>query len=561
MGLLDSLLSGSQGGYGGLLNSLLYPSPINQPQTSPQSQYDPMGNFTGVQSDGAPDPFGPPPGQAEWAKKFAPASPFTGTAPAAPVQFAAGPTQPQAPALPTPQTVAPAPQPASAPAQYASIGGQNGYQMPQFGTPSDYSPQTAQTAQSPSTDISAQSRQPDQSVQPAFLQPPTQGSFGGAFRGMAANAAAGPLGMLMGAIGGAAGMGRGNPQDIAQQNLSAQYHALRQSLEANGDSKQDAASKAMLAVMNPEAGKTILPELFTQKAELKLINDGFGGQRPAVWNPIDKTLNGKPVEEFNKSGGASNSQDVFDNISRAKAAGATPEQLYQLAPPQLRDGVQAMIEGRGIPTNLSARGDARNQAIMLAHAIDPTFNESEIPGRVKGYSDFYGGGKSSEGLRKINQSALHFGELVTDKMPNLPGTPIPAVNAVANVVNTQLLGKGTAGNFVVNAHALADELSTMFKGAGISDAEIRAWESNLSPNMSDEQQRGMAKTLLGLYRDGVTGWEKKRMESVGPVVSAQKGPLLGPEAEAALQKVDAFANNRPAKPTGGLPSGWSVKVH
>ncbi len=175
--------------------------------------------------------------------------------------------------------------------------------------------------------------------------------------------------------------------------------------------------------------------------------------------------------------------------------------------------------------------------------------------------DFYGGGKSSETMRKTNQSALHFGELVNDKMAALPGHSIPAANAVENFVKTNLLGNGAQGNFEVNAHALADELSGMFKGAGISDAEIRAWESRLSPNLSPEQQRGMAKTLLGLYEDSVTALEKKRQEQVGPAIAAQKGPILGNEANAALDKVRKFIGGQePSKP-GVTSSGvkWSVQ--
>jgi len=38
--------------------------------------------------------------------------------------------------------------------------------------------------------------------------------------------------------------------------LSAQYKAVQQTLIDGGMSPREAASKAMLAVMNPEAGKT-----------------------------------------------------------------------------------------------------------------------------------------------------------------------------------------------------------------------------------------------------------------------------------------------------------------
>ncbi|WP_198164365.1 hypothetical protein, partial [Bradyrhizobium jicamae] len=61
-------------------------------------------------------------------------------------------------------------------------------------------------------------------------------------------------GSILGAITG----NRTDPQSIAQQNLGAQFQAVFQTLRSSGISPQEAGSKAMLAVMNPEAGKTIL---------------------------------------------------------------------------------------------------------------------------------------------------------------------------------------------------------------------------------------------------------------------------------------------------------------
>ena len=54
-------------------------------------------------------------------------------------------------------------------------------------------------------------------------------------------------------------------------------------------------------------------------------------------------------------------------------------------------------------------------------------------------------------------------------------------NAVGNTVREQL-GAGEQGAFRTNAHAVAEEMSKVFKGANLSDAEIRHWEQNLSEN-------------------------------------------------------------------------------
>jgi hypothetical protein len=234
-GLLDYLSAPNAGdGVGGLLSYLqspLYRSPEAAP--APQPQYDAMGNYTGITPD-APNPFGPvPQANMPTPSQFQMPSVFNGgvqTAPVAglpslgPQGAAPQPVAPQAPAAPQ----------MSQPLQTASIGG---YQMPQFGSAGDYTPQAA-----PATDFSAQTRQapPDQQMS----LPPALGGIGSAL-GRAFN----PDGLIARLTG-------NDSRSIAQQNLKAQYEAL---VPLVGQ------QKAMLAVLNPEAGKTILAQALEKK--------------------------------------------------------------------------------------------------------------------------------------------------------------------------------------------------------------------------------------------------------------------------------------------------------
>src|SRR6478609_5598461 len=141
MGLLDNLIS--QGGYGGLLDSLMYKSPLLHPQDVQQPQYDAMGNYTGITPQ-APNPFGPLPQMSQPSPSmYQPPSAFSvGASPVA--GLSSGTLQP-------PQMAQPAPQPAAQP-QVDQVNDANvgGYQMPRLGSVADYTPQA--------TDFSAQSR-------------------------------------------------------------------------------------------------------------------------------------------------------------------------------------------------------------------------------------------------------------------------------------------------------------------------------------------------------------------------------------------------------------------
>lgn len=242
MGLLDALFAGNQGG-GGLLSYLqspVYPSPLNQPQDAPQPQYDPMGNYTGpgLQPTTSPFPDLPQSNYAQFAPK--PDSPLY-----SPFAQGAAPVSGMAPSQPIPTPQPPAVQPPVTQVQDANVGG---YQMPRFGSVADYTPQAM------STDISAQSRQPPQAQAQQQPLPPAlnnSGGLGAGLRGIVNNLHTGPLGALAGGIGNSLGL-----QGPEQQNLKAQYEAL---VPLVGQ------QKAMLAVLNPEAGKTILAQALEKK--------------------------------------------------------------------------------------------------------------------------------------------------------------------------------------------------------------------------------------------------------------------------------------------------------
>lgn len=272
MGLLDSLGYGSGGG---LLDSLLYQSPL-QRQEQPQMQYDQMGNPIFAPQPNTPDPFGPASGfnpQQFFATPNQPGTPFNkGAAPApfaGPQTFTAGPTmQPQQPAAP------------DGPPQVndMQIGG---YSMPRMGSVADYTPQQS------STDISAQSRQPqmqEPQQQPQHLPP----AFGG---GSVLSRIGNPGGLIERLTG-------NDARSVAQQNLKAQYDSLVPLV---------GPQKAMLAVMNPEAGKTILAQALEKKQYgfTKLDNDtlirtdpltgkaevAYGGDKPsAIQGPDGKLI-------------------------------------------------------------------------------------------------------------------------------------------------------------------------------------------------------------------------------------------------------------------------------
>jgi hypothetical protein len=238
------------------------------------------------------------------------------------------------------------------------------------------------------------------------------------------------------------------------------------------------------------------------------------------------------------------------------------EALYDHLPAQMRGTVKAMIEGRQpLPSTAAMRSPATLALIDAAHAIDPTFDATSWAARQAGAKDFTSG-KSAEMVRAANQTLAHVGSLL-DAMDNLKNGKVPALNALGNTINEQVWGTGEQGAFRTNAHAVAEEMSKVFKGANLSDAEIRHWEQNLSENMSPAQQKAQIAKLSELLHGSLAALEEKRVSAIGPMAAAKAGPVIKDEGQKVLERIDNWvkSNGAPAAPAkSALPSGWSVQV-
>lgn len=237
MGLLDNIQHGNQGGYGGLLDMLMYKSPLLQKQEQP-----PIDMMAGFVTPEPQSPFGPTPGTGPLPQYQPPLPPSVfnqGTSPIAGLPPAA----PAAPPLPPAQEVQTAPQ---APSQMAGPPQVNdmqigGYAMPRMGSVADFTPQPG------STDISAQSRQSQMQPQMTEQQALPPALSGGGLSGI--GRAFNPDGLVARLTG-------NDSRSMSRQNLKAQFDAL---VPLVGQ------QKAMLALLNPEAGKTIIAQALEKK--------------------------------------------------------------------------------------------------------------------------------------------------------------------------------------------------------------------------------------------------------------------------------------------------------
>jgi hypothetical protein len=257
----------------------------------------------------------------------------------------------------------------------------------------------------------------------------------------------------------------------------------------------------------------------------------------------------------------------LDGVQRARDAGISGDALYGYLPKEMAPTVKAMIEGRQpLPSTQAMRSPATLALIDAAHAIDPTFDATSWAARQAGAKDFTSG-KSAEMVRAANQTLAHVGSLL-DAMDNLKNRAMPAWNAVANTVSEQF-GTGEQGAFRTNAHAVAEEMSKVFKGANLSDAEIRHWEQNLSENMSPEQQKAQIAKLSELLHGSLAALEEKRAAAIGPMAAAKAGPIIKDEGQKVLERIQKWvdgdksahtASGSTAKPATVIQNGHTYML-
>jgi hypothetical protein len=332
-----------------------------------------------------------------------------------------------------------------------------------------------------------------------------------------------------------------DPKSMQQAQLQQQIKALVNA----GLTPQEATA----TVLNPEVGKAIIAQKFA-----KPQNDNF-----SVVQTGEDGLGRKSFSRMNKSTGemtpiaSATGADTNTGLGDMSKTGA--EYLATL-PPDVAGRVKAMAEGRQpLPSSYALSKPYWQNLITATQNYDPTFDATNWSGRIAGVRDF-SAGKSSEMVRSANQTLAHVNALL-DSADALHNGNYPSLNWVGNKFN-EATGGGEPGAFRTNAHAVAEEMSKVFKGANMSDSEIHAWEENLSPNMSPAQQRAQIAKLSELLHGSLDALEEKRLAAIGPMAAEKAGPLIKPEGQAVLKRIDAWLKAGAAP--GALPAGWSVQV-
>lgn len=514
MGLLDALFSPDA--YGGQAGGLL--DLIRQTQTQ-NSQYQPSAGF----SADAP--------AASFSDRFS-------AMPGAPAAFNPAPRQMDSANF-DPQTFAPNQ------AQPIQVGG---YQMPRIGGADQFQPQQAMlppNAQPAQGQLPmAPQQQPEQSLPPAL---------GGV------SSVLGRLGSPDGLIARLTG---NDSRSIAQQNLKAQYDSIRQALIANGENPQTAASKAMVAAMNPEAAKTIIPELFTNKEKYGVISENpIEGKKYGFINERDQTINGKPAA----SGTASQSTGGLLAPGAAYNPNLSGDAYLAQFSPEVQAAAKAYINGDVLPSGNPRQQGIASQAKTIAQKYGADMgipvSDSLYAEKRKYRTELGTNSPNSAGgqAKAFNQGISHLSALADnlEKLDNSNGLGIPAVASVVNSVRqgTSIQQSAIADEAKSIGQTVAGEVGKLFSGSaggGVHERELT--RERFDTVKSKPQLAAALRATIETMQGGLTALEQRRDAVLGPNSGVE---LVNSETRDKIAKIQSVIDRLEGK--GGSASAGSIQ--
>ncbi len=295
-------------------------------------------------------------------------------------------------------------------------------------------------------------------------------------------------------------------------------------------------------------------------------SDPFTGQKTFAWeNPLNQTLT--PATIGGMASGTGNAPGGMGQFSEAIRSGVGGQQLLKLAPPEIKNRLQAMLEGREAPPTQAALRNPQVQALInAAHAIDPNFDETSWAKRnvfIKGLQQ--ASPSSIGGQRNMGNTALEHLSTVADKVADLGNTDLGGwFPGVANLVNkgrqaltAEQAAKKNALDDAVDKYV--KEVGRYYSGSsGGGVAEREAAREHLNSAKTPQELAAVIQTEKELFHGKLQQLEAQRDEALGPY--AKNYAILQPHGEKALSTIDATLSRiRGGQSAAPAASGWSVK--
>jgi hypothetical protein len=351
---------------------------------------------------------------------------------------------------------------------------------------------------------------------------------------------------------------------VTQKTLPPGYRR-----SANGGYEAIPGGPADPAVISATAAAGQKPQ-FTQIGE-----DALGQKQYGFVDPIThKVTPAATAPGAGSPGAVGSSSQLFNSIAEAQARGASQDELYNLVPVELRAGVKALIEGKQVPTNVSQRSPARTAALLLAHTIDPNFDETIIPQRTA-FAKSMGSLQPSTFGGQVKASGTvmkHLGDAY-DELPVIegggalaPGEMLSGLNPLKAKIRGQMGDQqynDAMGHYKSAITGIAGELDLLLTGGVGTEHSKQAWIDKLDITQHPPSEvRAALDEVRSLMMGRLSNVAEQKDRAYGTTTDPLS--LLGPKEQAIAKAITSGTYKsqkaaRPAAPNAAPSSNAAPK--
>lgn len=302
---------------------------------------------------------------------------------------------------------------------------------------------------------------------------------------------------------------------------------------------------ARAAAGNPAILNQIIPQAFgakqrkfTQIGEDMMGNKQFGFVDEASGKTYD--MAGNQIDK--PSAGSS----IPTGPDGAPITGQALLQHLEKTDPVTAAGIKGLIAG-----DLNAQGRNLQKLAPLAKLVDPTFDATQYPVRLK-TRESYTSGKDFQETQALNTVGGHIGKLM-DSADKLNNSNVPLFNKAQNWFADTFTGSPALVKFRNDLVTTSNELAKAYHGGHVSDSAYAAFNKAVNEAQTPAEMKAAIGELAGLLQSKIQAKESGYRSSMGATPLPEEYRAINDEAKHSFQKVNDWANgvapasgNRPA---------------
>lgn len=244
---------------------------------------------------------------------------------------------------------------------------------------------------------------------------------------------------------------------------------------------------------------------------------------------MEPTEGNKMIADLTKEMSKESAKNAQSGVVENPTPGLTGESALQNYTPQVQTIARKLVKGEiPYPSAFALKDPLWKTIIQASSELDPTFNAQQYKVRESLRKSFTSG-QDSRVINSINTLVGHLDSL-SKSATALNNTGFTPYNTVANYI-LEKSDDPRITKFNMDVGAVENELSSVFKGTGATDQEIKAWRQRINSSQGPQQLAANIKEAVDLMGSRLLALRNKYETGMGPF---NQFSILSPKARQIL---------------------------